>query len=182
MEVDFEKYFYYDESSVTGLRWKVNKHRCKPLKDKEAGGLYGDRFVVKIFQQRFVVARVIWELLNGPIPEGMVVDHLDGNSRNNKISNLKIKTFQHNLQNCKMNKRNKSGYVGVHYYYRNGKLVAVVAQVVRNKRNILKTFSISTYGIDKALELAIQWRELQVTELNSHGEAYTTRHGTLRCK
>ena len=178
MEIDFNKYFYYDESSTTGLRWRIDKQYRPKLKDKEAGGLYGDRFVLKLFQRRFVVARVIWEMFNGPIPEEMVIDHLNGNPRDNRISNLACKTIKHNSQNCKMNKRNRSGFVGVHYNYKNDKLIEVVAKIFRNKQNILKTFSIGTYGVDKALELAIQWRKDQIQNLNFQGEDYTERHGT----
>lgn len=36
--------------------------------------------------------RVIWEECNGPIPKGMVVHHIDGDRRNNDISNLKLVT------------------------------------------------------------------------------------------
>ena len=32
--------------------------------------------------------RVVWELHNGPIPEGMQIHHIDGDKLNNDISNL----------------------------------------------------------------------------------------------
>ncbi len=37
----------------------------------------------KVYQHRFV-----WEQHNGPIPEGYYVHHVDGNPKNNDISNL----------------------------------------------------------------------------------------------
>ena len=36
--------------------------------------------------------RVIWERVNGPIPPGYVIHHIDGNSRNNDLSNLRMMT------------------------------------------------------------------------------------------
>lgn len=34
--------------------------------------------------------RIIWEMLNGPIPEGLTIDHIDRNKKNNLISNLRL--------------------------------------------------------------------------------------------
>lgn len=34
--------------------------------------------------------RAVWEKSNGPIPKGMEIHHIDGNSFNNKLSNLTI--------------------------------------------------------------------------------------------
>lgn len=36
------------------------------------------------------IHRVVWEHYNGPIPEGYVVHHIDGDKTNNDISNLAI--------------------------------------------------------------------------------------------
>lgn len=40
--------------------------------------------------------RLIWESFNGPIPDGYVIDHIDNNPINNKISNLQCITPQAN--------------------------------------------------------------------------------------
>ena len=36
--------------------------------------------------------RVIWEKIFGPIPEGCVIHHVDGNGRNNRLDNLMLMT------------------------------------------------------------------------------------------
>jgi len=38
----------------------------------------------------FLTHRLIWEHCNGDIPEGLCVDHIDGNKLNNRISNLQL--------------------------------------------------------------------------------------------
>lgn len=54
----------------------------------------------------FQLHRVVWELVNGPIPEGMQIDHIDGNRTNNFLVNLRVVTHQ---QNC-MNRTKAKGY------------------------------------------------------------------------
>ena len=41
--------------------------------------------------------RVVYEAFNGPIPEGMEIHHIDGNPRNNHISNLQMVSREENL-------------------------------------------------------------------------------------
>lgn len=48
--------------------------------------------------KKFLVHRVIWECFNGPIPDGMDVDHIDGNPKNNSLSNLQLLTHRDNLR------------------------------------------------------------------------------------
>jgi len=58
--------------------------------------------------------RLIWELFNGPIPEGMVVDHINGIRHDNRIENLRMCTVQQNtMHRVKLNQNNKSGACGV---------------------------------------------------------------------
>lgn len=48
--------------------------------------------------KKFLVHRVVWEAFNGTIPQGMDIDHIDGNPKNNKLDNLQILTRQDNLK------------------------------------------------------------------------------------
>ena len=60
--------------------------------------------------------RIIWEMVNGPIPKGMQIDHIDGNRRNNAITNLRLATPMQNTQNRKVSKISKSQLKGVYKY------------------------------------------------------------------
>lgn len=177
MEVDFNEYFYYDEGSKTGIRWNINPTRRPNQKDKEAGTQHGKYFIVKLNQERFLVHRVVWEMFNGPIPEGMVIDHLNGNPSDNYIENLSCKTRPQNMQNCKRNKRNKSGIVGVHFVKEGDRIIAVVAGVIHNNIKKTKYFSVKINGLQKSIALASEWREFKEKELNEQGAMYTSRHG-----
>lgn len=43
--------------------------------------------------------RVIWELFNGPIPDGLQVDHIDRDPSNNILENLRLVTASGNQMN-----------------------------------------------------------------------------------
>lgn len=47
------------------------------------------------------------------LPEGMMIDHRDGNGLNNQRCNLRPANHQQNMANRKMHKNNTSGYKGV---------------------------------------------------------------------
>ena len=48
--------------------------------------------------KHFLVHRVVWEAFNGEIPEGLIIDHIDGNPHNNALDNLQAITHQDNLK------------------------------------------------------------------------------------
>lgn len=53
-------------------------------------------------------------------PDDMDVDHINGNSLDNRRTNLRLVTHQENMQNRGASKNNSSGYRGV-YWYKPGK-------------------------------------------------------------
>jgi hypothetical protein len=58
--------------------------------------------------------RVIWEIINGPIPEKLEIDHIDGNSLNNRVNNLRMCTKKQNSYNIHVSNISKtSKYRGV---------------------------------------------------------------------
>jgi transposase len=44
--------------------------------------------------------RLIWEYFNGPIPEGLQINHIDGNKLNNLLENLELVTPSQNTQHA----------------------------------------------------------------------------------
>jgi hypothetical protein len=42
------------------------------------------------------VHRLVWESFNGPIPQGYVVDHKNGDKKDNRLENLQLLTWSEN--------------------------------------------------------------------------------------
>ena len=66
------------------------------------------------------VARIIWVMHNGPIPEGYIVDHINQQTMDDRIENLRAIPHADNSHNKSMHKNNTSGCTGVHLH-RDGK-------------------------------------------------------------
>lgn len=60
----------------------------------------------------FLLHRLIYIYHYGDIPEGLVIDHVDGNIENNTIENLQAITQRHNSIKQKLHRNNKTGYRG----------------------------------------------------------------------
>lgn len=74
------------------------------LINKQTGHIYcnldRDGYIrVRRNNKEYRAHRIIWELFNGPIPEGMLIDHKDGDKFNNRIDNLRLATRQQNNVN-----------------------------------------------------------------------------------
>lgn len=193
-KVNYHDYFYYDEDSTTCLRWKVERRPARAPNGKcpiNPGDVAGTRnrcyksgrpkgTYVRINKKTHQIHRVIWELFNGPIPEGYVVDHLDGNPWNNNIKNLMCKTLQDNARNRCKSKNNSTGVVGVYLVIaprRNAPGVPYYdARVELSGKYKSKAFSILKHGKDEALRLATEWRMASLQTLIEQGAGYTDRH------
>lgn len=53
--------------------------------------------------------RLVYEAYKGEIPEGMEIDHIDRNKRNNNPDNLRVVTRSENLLNRNTNTRSEFG-------------------------------------------------------------------------
>jgi hypothetical protein len=97
-----------DEHMLEGYIWKINKD--SKIGHKESFCVIGRKTV----NGKRVHVRLHRLLMN--CPRNLVVDHINGDSLDNRRENLRICTSKENSQNRKMDsKRNKSGYKGVSF-------------------------------------------------------------------
>lgn len=112
--MNWSDYVQYDTASGV-LSWRVKRPGPTTAVGQEVGSVKSDgryrSFV--LFHRRYYVHRVIWELMHGPIPKGMCIDHVDGDGLNNRLENLRVVSLSENQRNRRLNKQSKSGVMGV---------------------------------------------------------------------
>ena len=173
----------YSEDSPTGLVYKKDikagyEHRatCR-AKGDVAGGLSFNSRSYSMFRG-YPCHRIVWEINNGEIPNGAIIDHIDGDRRNNKISNLRLSTIKLNAQNQKMYSTNTSGVTGVYFNKHPEPYGRWTAVWKEDGRILQKSFCVTKYGDEDAFQMACSYRKDKIKYLNKEcGCLYTDRHG-----
>ena len=182
-EIDYElmdEWFYYDETSPSCLRWKKASRSNKvklgsvagTLKHKRQGRYVYKQWEVKLKGEFYMVHRIVYALHHKLINNEFPVDHVDHDSTNNKIGNLRNVPHAVNMRNMRAFVTNSTGVSGVGLggdRYR--------AMWVEDGRLKSKSFAIRKYGEEEAFRLACQAREEAIKRLNEQGAGYTETHG-----
>lgn len=105
--------FYYVDGN---LFWKKSRSGVSDI-TKPAGCLDSASGYTKITVngRQYGAHVLIWMLFNGPIPDGLQIDHINRKENDNRIENLRLVTVSENARNRNISKNNSSGYNGVHY-------------------------------------------------------------------
>lgn len=88
--------------------------------------------------KKFRVHVAIWEMHNGPIPNGLMIDHIDGNPFNSRLNNLRLANHSQNQSNIPKKRHNTSGFKGVYWRAERGAWRAEIR--ARKKKYMLGTF------------------------------------------
>jgi hypothetical protein len=129
----------------------------------KGGGKYGKTYRrISVHKKQYAAHRVAWLLHFGEVPGGEI-DHINGDSLDNRIVNLRVVDRYLQMRNLRMNKVAKSGRTGVHK--------------VRNKwmANISIKGKMTYLGRFESFESACLARENAEVENGFHPQ-----HGRLR--
>jgi hypothetical protein len=144
------------------LFWKSTKSTRNDIIGKKVGCLNtGGYFTTRINGKNFLVHRIIYQMFNGVVPN--TLDHIDGNSQNNKIENLRPATVLQNAYNRKNYVTNKTGVKGVNFNRQSCKYSARCQ--VNKKQNWLGFFE----TLEQASTAVQDFRKKHHGEYANHG-------------
>lgn len=137
MKINWHEYLMADHEAGT-LTWRSRPREHFPsdwswkvwnkrYAQKVAGGTDASGyFMVKLLGKKRLAHRILFEMANGPIPEGLEIDHVDRNKDNNSRINLRLATRSENNRNCGMRSNNTSCSKGVYWHKATGKWMAYI--------------------------------------------------------
>jgi hypothetical protein len=153
---DFEKYLPCIDllKYVNGnLYWRIpgkGRRFDLPVGTKDKNGYVK----LSVKGRQLLAHRVIWFIFNGSIPEGMEIDHVNGDRSCNEIKNLRLCNKSENQMNMKLPATNTSGYKDVFVNQGRGKPYRARVRC-NNKRFHLGMFDTA----EEANAAAINFRE-----------------------
>lgn len=119
---NLESYVISKNGEIKALS-KIREGSLSQLKNNRDKGKclrhYKEKIIKQSFKQRYWYAclchngikkdyrvhRLIYQTYIGEIPEGMVIDHIDGNTKNNSLDNLRCVTPKENCNNPNTTKK-----------------------------------------------------------------------------
>lgn len=84
-------YYATEDGKILNLEKKIELNPSRTGKYYRINAAYG-------LNKKFLVHRMVWEAFNGPIPENVDIDHIDGDQSNNSLNNLRILSHSENLK------------------------------------------------------------------------------------
>lgn len=104
--------FDFIDGNLVWKQRKLSDGRKSKTSGKIAGYKSHDGYMkVTLDGRAYYHHQIIFLIYNGYIPE--IIDHIDGNTRNNNPENLRAATKSNNACNCKIHSNNTSGIKGL---------------------------------------------------------------------
>ena len=140
-----------DYDSSTGVfTWKISN--SKRIKSRDVDGCLwfnpkntdNKYYKIQINKKLYQLHRVAYYYITGIDAAENKVDHINGNTLDNRFDNLRLGTQADNCKNRKENKNNKSGFKGVSWHKKKKRWRAQIR--VNNKRIHLGYFNNKFYA------------------------------------
>jgi len=137
-QAELKELLTYDPRSGNFI-WLVNRNGYCGIKIGDiAGSDNGKGYrLIGINRRKYMASNLAYLYMEGKLPSGDI-DHIDGNPRNNKWSNLRHVSHQSNMKNMKLHVTNTSGFCGVSKIKATGRYHAYIH--INGKRKHLGCF------------------------------------------
>lgn len=121
---ELKRLLHYDPETGVFTRLVETNPRAKV--GMTAGTNMGRYFEIKHNHIAYRAHHLAWLYVYGRYPkEGLVIDHIDGDGKNNRISNLRECSQSQNMQNIGLHSSNSSGYKGVYWNKKDKRFMAM---------------------------------------------------------
>ena len=135
-------YFVTIDGAIYSTRRSQRPVRLKAIPSGGRTGANGGALAVGLSGgKKVAIGTCVWSTYRGPVPDGMVVDHIDRDPRNNHVSNLRLATREENARNRTPGRGSSSRFIGV-YRAGNGRWRAQIRK--DGRKHCIGTFESET--------------------------------------
>lgn len=147
-------------ASERARKWHSSRYSGHVVRSKDTAGY----FTVMVNHVQEKAHRVIWAMHFGGIPDGMQIDHINGDRNCNLLSNLRVVSKELNARNRKLRCDNKTGVNGVCF----------------DKEHCKFDASLTIFGVQKRIgrfdSIDEAAKALKSYKIDRAKEGYTDRH------
>jgi len=109
-------HFYSRFEYIGGILYNKKSTHSAIKEGAAAGCVFPDGYCrIRVLGRLMYSHRIIWIMHYGEIPDGFVIDHINGKPGDDRIENLRAIPRQLNQRNRKLSTGNASGLYGVHW-------------------------------------------------------------------
>lgn len=171
MITDSDKYFLdlVDKKLVrpdfdSGIVYSRLSGKWKTVGAKQSAGyLHMSGGPTRQERNYILLHRLVWMVANGEVPDGMEVNHKDGNKHNNRLSNLELITRSDNVKHALRTLGKKFGFLSGKPFEKGARtsrekideIVAMFKSGIKNRSEIARRTGVKRPTVGKIIEREI---------------------------